>query len=1054
MKKLIISFLFLTLIFTGINDALAQATKGKIAGRVIDNETSEPLLGVNVIIVGTNLGAATDLDGYYFILNVHPGVYTITVKMMGYTSQSMSDVQVNIGRTSEVNFALEVTVLQGETVVVSARKEEIRKDVSNSTSYMASDAVQMIPSQNTEDLLTNIAGVTKDMYGLVIRGSYEDEIGFVVDGVSMSDERTNRSYTQINMGMVSEIEVLTGGFNAEYGNARSGIVNVVTKKPSNRYTGSFDYKNSPAALKHFGPYAWSNEDWWDWGRFQHFETNKSDEKYENYLGQSIYHWWDENGNDIDRNMDGTPDFWGWNRWATMPVNKDELSPEAAKQLWDYQHRSEVLHYGDKKDYVFEGSFGGPLLPPNLGLNIPVFNKMSFMAGYREDFSVYPFQIVVPGVTEKIGQINLFYDINTNMNLAFTGIISNTHAAGMGNNDMHTYVKNDDGAYIINHNVYNKEQANRMYAVDNNSNIINWKRNNFSLKFNHILPPATYYEVQLQGQFNKYKANPADWVELNEDGTPKEVFFLVNTKGDTIGYPSFPRGFYYPEVGTGGRDQNNYYLNGIPEGRSFDDSWLNSYNLKANITSQVNRHHQLKAGVDITYSDINEHRWAIRLDSLGTGIRDDNKYHIQQMHGGIYIQDKMEFEGFIINIGLRGDFFVPESKWYDMITYPYYPDQYNTLTNIDSVYAFRAKYPKSDVPVKFHLSPRIGISHPITENSKLYFNYGHFTQIPDPHVLYWNQFGTLEYLERVGNAFLDMPLTVAYEIGYAQSFFNTFTGNISAFFKDMRKQHTYIGVNIHPVVGYNSYNDSQYKDIKGYEIKLERRRGRFFTGFISYDTIDKQIGYTSGRDIAPLDPERNIQFIEQDAAERARIVWQPVSQFKVNLSLHTPSTYGPHISFLGPFSKLLGGWIINLSYLYKPGPKFHYDPTGEIESHVFNWQWKAYQNMNLKIEKKISVKGINMTFYLDIYNLTNHKNFNLLNRGSGNFYGRDVESGQYDRIFAAQDRSWEQEFKIYMMRIEELGLQPGDEIEYAYMPKREYITFMNPRDFWFGVKFNF
>jgi len=267
MKKFIISLLFLTLLLISINDTLAQATRGKIAGRVIDKATSEPLPGASVLIAGTSIGAATDVDGYYFILNVHPGVYTITAQMMGYTSQSVSDVQVNVGRTSEVDFTLAETILEGEVVYVSARKEGIRKDVSNSASTMASNVVEMIPSKNAEDLMTNVAGVTQDMYGLVIRGGYEDEIGFVVDGVSMNDERTNRPYTQINMGMVSEVEVLTGGFNAEYGNARSGIVNVVTKKPTKRYTGSFDYKNSPAALKHFGPNAWSNEDWWDWGRF-------------------------------------------------------------------------------------------------------------------------------------------------------------------------------------------------------------------------------------------------------------------------------------------------------------------------------------------------------------------------------------------------------------------------------------------------------------------------------------------------------------------------------------------------------------------------------------------------------------------------------------------------------------------------------------------------------------------------------------------------------------------------------------------------------------------
>ncbi len=1054
MKWILVYLMLLFTLFISIASVSAQAARGKIAGRVLDADSKAPLPGVNVIVEGTGLGAATDNDGYYYILNLPPGRYKISARMIGYATQTRIGVQVNIGRTTEVDFELTIQVLEGEEIIVTAERKGVRKDVSNSVSTVTADVIELIPADNMEELMTNVVGISTDMMGLVIRGGYEDEINFIVDGLNMNDERNNRPYTQINMGMVSEVEVLTGGFDAEYGNARSGIVNVVTKKPGSRYTGSINYKRSPAALKHFGPYAWSNDDWWDWGRFQHFAVNRSDSKYENILGQKIYHWYDENDNDVDRNKDGAPDFWGWNKWAKSSANKDKLSPENAKKLWDYQHRPEVLHYGDVADYVFEGSIGGPLFPALSGKVIPVLPKITFSAGYREEFSAYPWQLVAPGVKEKIGQFNIFDNINPNMYLTFSGILSRTHAAGMGNNDLHTYVKSDDGAYIINYNVYNKEHADRMYAVDNNSNIINWKRNNFGLKFNHVISPSTFYEVQLQGQFNKYKGNPADWVERNPDGTPRKVFWLINTKGDSVGYPSFPRGFYYPEVGSGGKDQNNYYLYGIGEGRAFDDSRMHSYNLKSNITGQINRHHQIKAGLDLTYSDINEHRWVIRLDSLGTGIRDDNKYHIQQMHGALYIQDKMEFEGFVLNVGLRGDFFVPESPWYDMVDYPYWPNQTNSLTSKDSVYAFRAGYPKREVPVKYHLSPRIGVSHPITENSKLYFNYGHFTQIPDPNVLYWNRFGTLEYLERVGNAFLKMPVTVAYEIGFEQNIFNLCTGNISAFYKDQRNQHTYVGVDIRPVTGYMSYNASQYRDIKGYEIRLDRRRGRFFNFSLSLETVYKEIGYTTGKNIAPLDPVKNDAYIAADAATRARVVWQPVSRYKLLSNFHTPVKWGPKLSILGPLSRPLGGWSINISYLYKPGPKFHYDPTGKIESHILNWQWMAYQNCNLKIEKKFTISVINAAFYLDIYNLFNHKNFNLLDRGTGNWVGRDEEGGQYDRIFAAQDRSWEQEFKIYMMRIKELGLKPGDEVEYEFMPKRTYITYMSPRDFWFGIKFYF
>jgi hypothetical protein len=483
--------------------------------------------------------------------------------------------------------------------------------------------------------------------------------------------------------------------------------------------------------------------------------------------------------------------------------------------------------------------------------------------------------------------------------------------------------------------------------------------------------------------------------------------------------------------------------------------MNSIKLKANVTSQVNKYNQIKAGFDLTYSDIHEHRWAMRLDSLGTGLRDDNLYDVTPIHGAFYVQDKMEFQGFILNIGLRYDFYVPESPWYDIVNYPFYPDAANSWTFQDSVYAFRSKYPKRDVPVKSHLSPRIGVSHPISENSKLYFNYGHFTQIPNSHALYWNQFGTLEFLEGIGNAWMKMPLTVSYEIGYEQNLFDLFTFNVSGFYKDIRNDPVQVGVDIAPVYGYKGFTDSQYRDIRGFEVRLDRRFGRFISGFASYEQLYETIGYTSGKDIAPLDPIRNQNHIAEDAATRARLVWQPIAKLKTHLNFHTPEKWGAHIKFLGLLSRPFGGWVIDINYLYEPGKKFHYDPEGEVESHVLNQQWKAFQNFDLKVEKRLTeVSGVRMSLYLDVFNLFNTKNFNLLDRGIGNFIGDNQEWGEWKRIFAAQGRAVDSEFRIYMDRIIEKGLQPGDEVEYEFMPKRQYITYVNPRDIWFGIKLEF
>ena len=104
-----------SLLFTG---SLISQTTGKISGIVKDADTDEPLIAANVIIQGTAFGAATDLDGSYYIINIKPGTYTILIDMIGYKQLLLENVRVSVNRTTTIDANLEPTVIQGETVVV------------------------------------------------------------------------------------------------------------------------------------------------------------------------------------------------------------------------------------------------------------------------------------------------------------------------------------------------------------------------------------------------------------------------------------------------------------------------------------------------------------------------------------------------------------------------------------------------------------------------------------------------------------------------------------------------------------------------------------------------------------------------------------------------------------------------------------------------------------------------------------------------------------------------------------------------------------------------
>ena len=224
--SLILSF---KLAFTG--------TTGKVTGLITDAETNEPLPGVNVLLDGTTIGAATDPKGYYVILNIPPGTYAITARMMGYTAMKIKSVKVVSDLTTTINFELTQTVLDvGEAVTITAERPLIQKDITSTLAIVGQEEIAEMPVQEFEEVLKLQAGIVEGVGGEIhFRGGRAGEVSYLVDGVSVTDPFNRNIAIEVENNAIQELVVVSGTFNAEYGQAMSGVVDIVTREGEEKY---------------------------------------------------------------------------------------------------------------------------------------------------------------------------------------------------------------------------------------------------------------------------------------------------------------------------------------------------------------------------------------------------------------------------------------------------------------------------------------------------------------------------------------------------------------------------------------------------------------------------------------------------------------------------------------------------------------------------------------------------------------------------------------------------------------------------------------------------
>lgn len=835
LKKIIgFNFLLLILIFN-VHITRAGQT-GKITGKVVDAQTGAPLPGTNIVIEGTTMGAAADLEGDFIILNIPPGSYDLFASMIGYQKMRISNVKVSVDQTTRVDFKLESTVLElGEAVTIVAEQPIIQKDLTATSYSVSSDEIGKMPVESFQEILQLQAGIVEDSQGeLHIRGGRSSEIAYMVDGVSVSDPYSGKIAVNVDHGAIQELKVISGTFNAEYGQVMSGIVEIVTKEPENQ--------TKTGASAYFGDYLSSHKN-----LFYNIDELSPTAIYNSQVYLT----------------------------GPMPIFSTKLSYYISLRRlyndgWLYGQRkynpSDSSDFQTTEDIYIEQTGDDESVPMN-------YNSQ-YYANAKFVFSITP-------------ELKLSY--------SFLGDLSQNRFYN------HLYKYNPDG-----------DVTNHQYGY---TNILN---------LNHTISPRTFYTVKL----SRYYLNFGSYLyEDRRDERYVNPVILRNREDD----------FAFL---TGGTNMSHFYRTTTVNLAKFD------------LTSQVTKVHQIKAGIEYKYNQIHAHHRSAFYNGIeGGGIFsaeeffNRGKYTHNPWEFAAYLQDKVELNNMTLNVGFRYDYFyskglVPEDLG----------DPGNNLERSDAYRSAKKKH---------QLSPRIGIAFPISASGVLHTSYGHFFQIPPYEYLYMNPrfavaSGGVNTL--MGNANLDPQSTVIYEVGFQQELLGLIGIDVTGFYKDARNL---LGTRIYSTyrAGYDyaRYENLDYGNIRGVTLAVTKRPSSSDHLTLSFDytfqiaegnASDPRHEYYNNQSFPPK--KSNIQVIPLDWDQR----------HTVNLSI---SYYNPMLIGIG----LIGQFQSGLPY----------SPAIQTQETTFeNSGRKPFNyNVDLRISRHFSFWKMKYNFFIKVYNLFDRKN---------------------------------------------------------------------------------
>lgn len=906
-KQVIIAcLLFITLLFS-FNTLLAGTT-GKISGMIKDKDNNEPLIGVNVVVEGTVLGAATHHNGVFTIINIPPGIYNLKAMMIGYKTVTLENIQVFTDMTSSANFELESSIIEGETVVVQAERPLVQRDETAKTAILDFQVFSEMPIQEVSEAIATQSGFTSDEAGnLHLRGGRSGEIAYMIDGVLVQDPfyKSGAAGVLLDKYLIQELQVMTGAFSAEYGQAMSGVINIVTKEGSlEKYTGRIEYESH-----------WLNESPYrkqDWMLYSDLVSIPTGDENKYRDSQRWYQWNSENPDSLV----STPTEYDPIGTSKYSVPEFESIPGVGK---------------------LPSIFGSPLYgyyTANLSGPVPFIKNLSFFASGR--YSNY------------YSHLQFGYNANRDFNIKLSYCLHDIKINASVQRSCR-YSKPYDHRWKYTPEGYEDRQD----LVDRES-----------LELTHVLGEKTFYTVRLSRYVRGFlRYNPNRKFKISD--YPEYIYSNSELLDSLIILES--------DWKQGSLNAGGYYVSG-DHGR-YEDNETATYSAKFDMLSQLSHHHEIKTGLEFTYYTVKRDRW---IQPWANAPHYIEIFEHNPNELAVYLQDKMEYDRFVLNVGLRFDYLdANHTMWEDI----YVAGELDETTGEWT--------PSKEVAVEpqYHISPRIGIAYPVTDKVVFRSSYGHFYEKPGFYEMYKSHDVVADRHPLVGNSKIKNQKTVQYEFGVKSQIGNNWTFDVNAYYKDITNLAAsayHIGFPYH----FTIFDNSDYASVKGIEFTLERKVGRFFTGVLNYSLSVAKGNESSSSDGYNL--YRGVDVSERPNREYY-LDFDRRHDLSFNSIIKIPRDFGPKFLGFKPFER----WNMNLMLELASG--LPYTPTLDegfvdifIERNTGRKPW--FSQVDLRLQRNIQVlDNVEIMPYLVVKNLFNRLNTNYVWTRTGEAWDAGIAS---------------------------------------------------------------